>query len=145
MAGEILPPFGVLMGVSRRLRQKPDEASRWHHPCKFVANKAADCCWAERRKNNEVFSYFIFRCDRILFIGCWMSNASAGKNAEKIHLYWLRRRRTTLFSLSWLPHLFRCLYKPGLNKRLCIYSRMDNIFLRKLIFSPWLSLLDGVF
>ena len=37
-AGEILPPFCVLKGVSRHLRQKPDEA-RWHHPCKFVANK----------------------------------------------------------------------------------------------------------
>ena len=61
-------------------------------------------------------------------------NSPRKKNAEKIHLYWLWRRRATLFLLSDLPHLFRCLYKPGLNKRRCIYSRMDNIFLRKLIF-----------
>jgi len=39
-AGIILPPFFCVSGgVSRRLRQKPDEAPRWHHPCKFVANK----------------------------------------------------------------------------------------------------------
>ena len=30
-AEEILPLFCVLRGVSRRLRQKPDEAFSWHH------------------------------------------------------------------------------------------------------------------
>ena len=31
--------FCVLRGVSQRLLQNPDEASRWHHLCKFIANK----------------------------------------------------------------------------------------------------------
>ena len=31
--------FSFTHGVLRNLRQKPDEASRWHHPCKFVVNK----------------------------------------------------------------------------------------------------------
>ena len=39
--------FAFTHGVSWQLRQKPDEASTWHYPCKFVAN--------ERKSQIEIY------------------------------------------------------------------------------------------